>query len=80
MLITGAQYVEPARPAFWKALASRPMALPVSHHNVLLNEQEVVIGSAVLLAKGNVCVYCTWEIPCVAASREKQNVNQQLQL
>lgn len=50
MLITGVQKVDPASPALIKARASRPIRLPVAPHRERLNEQLVVMGSAVLEA------------------------------
>jgi hypothetical protein len=51
-LITGAQYVEYALPAFMKARASTPMAWPVADQTVRLKEPAVVIGRAKLVSSG----------------------------
>jgi hypothetical protein len=71
-LITGAQYVEYALPAFINALASVPMARPVAFHMDRLNELAVVIGRAKLVSYGVVLFgpSRTWEIPCVASDHQ----------
>jgi hypothetical protein len=46
-----------------KARASRPIWLPVACQRERLNEQDVVMGRAVLEAKGVGALYCTWEMP-----------------
>jgi hypothetical protein len=46
-----------------KARASRPIWLPVACQRERLKEQDVVMGRAVLEAKGVGALYCTRETP-----------------
>mgnify|MGYP004196819861 CR=1 FL=1 len=48
-LMTGAQKVEPAWPAFMRDRASCPIWRPVSCHSVRLNDMPVVMGKANLV-------------------------------
>ena len=67
MLMTGAQYVESAWPAFMKARASRPIWLPVAVQRLRLKEHDAVMGRMVLLAQGVGALLFTWLMPCAAS-------------
>ena len=66
---THVQNVDAAWPKLKYARPSRPIRFPVSRQRVLLKEQEVVMGSAVLLAPGRALEWCTPgpPMPCVAS-------------
>ena len=68
-LITGAQYVEYALPAFMKARASTPICLPVAFHRERLKDPAVVMGSAKFVSVGvdDDAPSRTWDMPCVAS-------------
>ena len=69
-LITGAQYVDHALPAFMNARASRPIAAPVAFQSVRLKAIAVVMGKAKLVSYGVVASLRTWLMPCVASDHQ----------